>query len=158
MSVTITIAENEAYCEEHKLVEVHVEDCVCKCGEQGKASSNCYYCKGSGKYEERNYPFDMNLANRNFYEVWKALGLVKAVGGELDVDDVWSGSLDGRTILAALSRTKLIPTREEEVTQGEGGATIIDCALTEDQVNRYFSLLQVIASEAARRESPVVWC
>lgn len=150
MSVTITIVDNCEYCDENSLVRTEIEPCLCL--HDGKPEADCHYCQGSGKWTEKIYPFEMNLANGNFATLWKALGLNKLN------DDMWGGSLDGRIILRALAtldRSRVLRAPSKLIEDGQ--PAIYVGGIDHEQAERYISTLTQIANEATRRESHVCW-
>lgn len=129
MSVTITIANNEAYVRKHHperiLVDVYPAD------------------EQSPEMKFERLPYEMNLANGNFSTVFSALGL--------DVD--YCGHLDGRVLRDALRKTPLELLFRATVVDGN----VTYCGIGQEQAAGYFTGLLEIAEEAVRREENVVW-
>ena len=141
MSITVTINGNYDYCDAHQLTVKQEEECLCVHHEATEAS--CPFCKGSGVYVDVLYPFEMNLANRNFATLWNSLGL------EFD----YTGSIDARLVRDALSR--LPQDLLLRSTRREGNC--IDFGISEAQASSYVSRLQDICDEAERREELITW-
>jgi hypothetical protein len=144
MSVTISIVNNVQHCERKHLVEKHVHECTCVCDQQ--ADPKCWICKGTGEWEESIYPFEINLANRNFIVLWKAIGL------KIDCSD-FSGQLDGRVLRRAIKTIDV----EAVVRKPEIDDNFMDFGISRSQVDNYIEQLTRIALEAERRESNVCW-
>jgi hypothetical protein len=130
MSVTITISNNKKYvdqnCSEKINIIVYPED--------------DFY----PKFTEKNYPFEMNMANGNFHTVMSALGL--------DMDYV--GSMDARILYNALKKTH--PEMFERITRQDGIVTF--CGIGINQAESYHYRLYEICEEAIKREEKLVWC
>lgn len=150
MTVTITILRNGCYCEEHGLVQVDRYPCFA-CTNLDPAcppDADCPVCEGTGQEAFRSYPFELNVANRNFATLWSALGL--------DAD--YCGRMDSRQLQAALrAADAALILRDTVVETSPARATFIDQGISPDQARRYLEALAEIASEAERREEPIVW-
>jgi hypothetical protein len=96
--------------------------------------------------------WEMNVCNRNFVTLWSALGL------QPETEDGLVGEIDGRVLQERVMSTEpAMVTRETQKDVGEGGATFIDMGITEEQVIRYFTGLDLLAGLACRQEDPIIW-
>ena len=144
MSVTISIVNNVQHCERKHLVEKHVHECTCVC--EGQSEPNCWICKGTGEWEESVYPFEINLANRNFVILWQAIGM------KFDANDLY-GMVDGRVLKRAIRSIDVQSVVREPVQQ----ENYLVFGISPAQVDNYIEQLTKIALEAERRESNVCW-
>ncbi|MCR9292026.1 MAG: hypothetical protein NXI32_04855 [bacterium] len=156
MSVSITIRNNSKFCDKHGLTHVDQEQCLCTQG--GEAEPSCAYCRGSGVETVRSYPFELNVSNVNFVALWRALGLVV-------VENDLCGSLDARTIMAAMERSDMSTMQRPYIYQtgiNENGEKVHaehrDYGIDADRVQSYRTRLAAICQEAERREEEIVWC
>jgi len=152
MSVTFYINNNDKYVDENCPEKIIKETDDCQCvdfSDNGKPVSTCFTCKGKGTISITYYPYEMNIANGNFYTLMNALGL----------DDECYGEIDPRTLLKAINRT---PTSliERHTTQsgGNGKVTMISCGIAPEQAQGYIDTLKEIAIEAEKREEKIYWC
>lgn len=149
MSVTITISNNHKYVEEHcpeSIIWDTDDTCLCVIDEPHK---DCHICNGTGKlpYKYGNYPFELNIANRNFETLWSAL--------DIDTNDT-----DIHPMKLITSVKKLIPElveRKQGWHNGKSLANTFDRGVDSEQVSRYINELTTIANEALRREDQIVW-
>jgi hypothetical protein len=146
MSITITINNNRAACDEAGLAKTVVEACGCDCGSD-KELPMCQYCGGTGEFRHVVYPYDLNVANGNFARLWAALGLpIK-----------YQGEVDPRRLRRALRVGHEIVQRGTELHQELGKATTINFGITDEQAQRYWRALEEICDVAERREELVIW-
>ena len=130
MSVTITISGNETYCHKHNLVE----------------------------YEEFEgtksplYPYQLNISNSNFSTFANAIGLVD------QEDDMWTGEIYPQKLKRLIACFDPQLAVREQNDDDDNGSRFIDCGLPEEKVDRYLTLLTIMAEEAERREEKIVWC
>lgn len=127
MSVTIFINNNNKYVRENcpELIEVETF-------EDG--------------YTFERLPFEINLANGNFFALWSALT------NSFNVE--CCGSIDPNELLGLLNRFK--PKSIVTSTQVDGN--YIQSGRSLEQVTRYYWNLRSIAIEAKNRNEIVVWC
>jgi hypothetical protein len=129
MSVTISIRGNHTWARRNNQVVVEEYD--------GEAFET--------------FPFEMNVANRNFRTLWSSLGFNAE-------DEDLCGQMDGRVILQALrTADPALIERETERGGGDTRAAWIDFGIRRDQASMYLVELFAIANEATRREEPVTW-
>ena len=136
MSVTLYIENNRQYVDEN-------------CPEQ--IEEIVYDTPGYDLFIDRRYPFEMNLANGNFFALWSAL----------DLEADYCGEIHPNLVLGALkrkaSRAASELVREASASREDGKCLMIDCGRSEGQVSRYFFRLREIASEALRRGEMLYW-
>lgn len=145
MGVTISIAGNRQYVEEHCPERIIREQTKCI----WVGGSSCPECKGSGIHHITYWPFELDLSMRNFRLLTKALFGVPAA---------YVGSVDPNHLKRALS--KINPAslvRPARFMTGFGRVSMIDCPLSEEQAHRYFQSLNKIADEAIRRACLIWW-
>jgi hypothetical protein len=132
MSVTITIKDNQQYVDQNCPELIEVEDLF----------SDSDYPTIQYKF----YPFEFNLANVNFADLWRNLGLY--------TENCYSGSIHASYLLAALKqfRVKSLCRGSEQETRFY--AQGIDL----DRATRYYWSLMHIAKEAEKRNTLVTWC
>lgn len=130
MSVTLTISRNMEYCKARGLITYEILD-----GESFEI-----------------YPFELNIANGNFSTFANALGLVD------DEEGMYCGEVYPHKLKILLKELDpALAVRDGSEDYGQGGARIINCGLTEAQIQRYITELQSICDEAEKREELVVW-
>jgi len=144
MTITISIVGGQEYAHKNGLVEYFGLDCTCLY-DTGKPQSNCLVCKGTGQEQRPCFPFELNMSNQNFSEVWGKLGL--------DSHE-FCGTMDGRELRAVLAGVKPSTLTRSLTVDGN----YIDCGITLEQAVRYLNQLWFIACEAEEREEMVVWC
>lgn len=151
MSITISIDNNTQYVDNNcpDLIQVDVYRCQCaEFADDGKATPDCWECRGTGEIRFKNYPYELNMANANFRTTFAALGLTTEDYGELDA----------RVILKALARTPTdLILRGESEESNQNGPTMYFAGIHEGQANRYQEEIRRIAMEAERREEKVTW-
>lgn len=130
MSVTISIENNVPFIDENSPELVTVRTYEDPCSPDGTASF-------------KDYPFEVNLANGNFFALWQAIGL------EAD----YCGAIEADVLLAALSRFDVNSLVSETVVDGR----MVCCGRTIEQVSRYFWNVSLIAHEAKSRGELVTW-
>lgn len=150
MTITITVANNMEYCREHGLIRTTEEECVCN--QQTRAE--CHFCQGSGLWQEKIFPHELNLANANFATLWNALGLQSEPCGEIDARIVTAAikTLDERLLLRATT----YHTGLDEDDQ-PAGARMYSFGIDQNQASRYLRTLAAIAGEAEQREELIIW-
>jgi len=122
MSVTITIDKNMEYCHRKKWEK-------------------------KGECGETIRPFEFNVTNGTFCNLWKCLGF------EMDEQTAWPGEVDGRVLQQCLFSFK----PHSIVREAKQNETVWQGPLSFKQASRYRILLRVIAQEAEKREEKVVW-
>ena len=114
-------------------------------------------CHGSGidpYIEKYQYPFEMNVANKNFGLIWNSLGLDKD-----------ANSIHPLQLLSALAsvRPELMERKDRNYTKvGPNGQPIgarsFEFGVDAERVQYYIDKLNEIGEEAARREELIIWC
>ncbi len=145
MSITFSIQDNAAYCEANNLIETVRYDCQCK--HEGGIDPACPECEGTGKVSFDNYPFQMNLANRNARTLWNALGL--------DFD--YCGEIDPTVLLHAINSTESALVVRSGVDRQDRGVRFIDGGISTEQAENYLTRFKVLAEEGIRRGKVIVW-
>jgi hypothetical protein len=147
MSITISIADNEAYCRENNMGTEEDYECIClDCDQQPLRS--CPHCRGKGTESVTVLPYELNIANGNFAALWASM--------KLEVD--CCGRIDSRTLGERLWKLDIHRSvQQPSVIKIPDGPTIHDGGLSLDQIVRYVEVLLVMSNEAERREQPVVW-
>jgi len=133
MSVDITIEDNRAYIDKNCPELIEIED-----------MSDIAAQYGYDNYVYKIYPFELNIANGNFYALFRELGL-------FDVD--CCGSMSADELLGRLNNLK--PKNLVESGYREGN--VASCGRNIDQCTRYYWELRKIATEAKNRDKTIVW-
>ncbi len=141
MGVTISPANNLAFCEERKLVVIQKEDCLC----EENHRKNCHYCNGTGFFTEKIYPYELNVSNSNFSTLWGALGL--------DKQD-WCGTISAQELLGALARVDESLILRANYVDGNFYSFGID----NERVAYYLNKLREILVQCLARNVDVFWC
>ena len=130
MSITITIEANSHY------VDANCPELV------RRETIDCPY-EPNGTYTFANYPFELNITNCNFADLWRAFGL------EFD----YCGSIDPAVLLRAMRQVAprcLTCAATADKNIYSGGRRL-------EQVTRYFGQLGAICREALKRHAKVCW-
>lgn len=146
MTVTLTIQNNDAYCDAHLPDSIKMdEDLSCQCAEStGVADDHCPVCFGTGVLPNfKIYPFVLELSNTNFTLIMSALGLSVDTYGEILPHKLW---LSLRS-LSPLLLERSIRTGDNEFYLG----------VDTQQSERYIKELTSIVHEALRREELIIW-
>lgn len=139
MSITITIANNEKYLRENAPESITREYLDPNDEYDAEAIRCGYYPNGYREY----FPFEMNLANANFSDLWEALGL--------DFD--YSGQIDADIVLAALNKF----SAKKLVSNGYEDGIVFFGGRSTQQVANYYWNLNKIAREAKARGEQIIW-
>lgn len=131
MSITVTIENNREYVKANcpELIEVETYDC-------------------NDEVRTIEYlPFELNMANGNFGDVFRSIGLA------LTEDTFWYGNMSAaefRKHLNQLKPAKLTSEAEQDGIVYTQGRTI-------EQATRYYWQLNKICNEALKRGARIVW-
>ena len=145
MSVTITIKNNRARCQENGMAVKTQVPCKCIGYENGLRSTgdaDCKKCGGDGFYPMDVYPFELNMSAANFETLWRVLGL-----------DQSAAMIDPRRLLKALKKTSLSTI----IKGGAKDGNTIYRGVSPEQATRFKVKLTEIINEASRREENIIW-
>ena len=144
MSITISPVGNFEHCEKLDLVKINREDCLC----YGEHRENCHYCNGSGFFEEKIYPYELNISNGNFETLWNALGLEFAYCGEICP----------HILLEAVANADVqLIIRANYVDASENGATFYSFGIDAGRAESYLNRLSQIIIQAIARKVKIQW-
>ena len=146
MSVTITIQGNHEHCEENGLIKKQAYECDCTYLAEDP-HPECRLCGGTGQILFNTYPFEMNLANGNFYHLWEVLGLNPD-------PECLCGEIDPLEIKIAIEQMNPFSLMREDNQIAEN---ITICGVTTEQAARYCDNLWKMVLEAIEREKTIVW-
>lgn len=90
---------------------------------------------------------ELNMANGNFVELWRCLGL------QPETEFGLAGWMDGRTLVEQLSKCR----SSDVVKADESEGNFHSCGRSLTQVERYLTTLLSIGLEAQRQENQVTW-
>lgn len=129
MSITITISNNREYCEqnypERVIEEVFPEE------------------NGYPEMRFKKYPFELNMSNCNFFDIFRGLGL------ELD----YCGEIAPETVLNLMKSVKPSNMVRPELVEGN----MIDLGRDIDYVSRRLFEIKGLAVEARKRGELIIW-
>lgn len=138
MSITITINNNVKYLRENAPESITRE--YLDPNDIYDQQMLQYYPEGYREY----FPFEMNLANANFGDLWRSL--------ELEFD--YSGELSADVVIKALEENFSV---KKLVANGFTEGNYIEIGRSREQVTSYYWRLNQLAREALKRGENIVW-